>query len=143
MTTRRTLLISVLGAVLVTETVGKSQAAQSVVEVLALPHWPVTKALEPVFALLAKYEGRMQVIRMDVEGADGERRLKAIGLKGHVPIVLMIDGNRKFKRADESVVEFVNFPVAAGNPRGLDGAWSVTDFEEALRAALGDRADQK
>jgi len=37
-------------------------------------------------------------------------------------------------------VQMLNFPVAAGSPMGLNGTWSVADFEAALRAALGDKA---
>ena len=33
----------------------------------------------------------------------------------------------------------LNFPAAAGNPMNLNGAWSVADFEAALRASLGEK----
>ena len=114
-------------------------AAQPVVEVLAMGHWPVQKALKPVRDLLAKYQGRVHVTDIDIESADGVKRLKAVGLKGHIPIVLLIDGNKSFKRADGKTVDFVNFPAAAGNPMNLNGSWSVTDFEAALRASLGEQ----
>jgi len=114
-------------------------AAQPLVEVLAMAHWPVQNALKPVRDLLTKYDGRIRVVDMDIESADGEKRLKSIGLKGHIPIVLLIDGNKSFKRADGKTVDFVDFPVAADNPMGLNGIWSVTDFEAALRAALGEK----
>lgn len=118
---------------------GYAAAAQPVVEVLAMTHWPVQKALKPVRDLLAKYDGRVRVVDMDIEGADGVKRLKAVGLKGHIPIVLLIDGNKGFKRADGKTVDFVNFPVAADNPMNLNGTWSVADFEAALRASLGEK----
>ena len=118
---------------------GYAAAAQPVVEVLAMTHWPVQKALKPVRDLLAKYDGRVRVVDMDIEGADGVKRLKAVGLKGHIPIVLLIDGNKRFKRADSKTVDFVNFPVAADNPLNLNGTWSVADFEAALRASLGEK----
>ena len=118
---------------------GYAAAAQPVVEVLAMTHWPVQKALKPVRDLLAKYDGRVRVVDMDIEGADGVKCLKAVGLKGHIPIVLLIDGNKSFKRADGKSVDFVNFPVAAVNPLNLNGTWSVADFEAALRASLGEK----
>jgi len=118
---------------------GYAAAAQPVVEVLAMTHWPVQKALKPVRDLLAKYDGRVRVVDMDIEGTDGVKRLKAVGLKGHIPIVLLIDGNKSFKRADGKTVDFVNFPVAADNPLNLNGTWSVADFETALRASLGEK----
>lgn len=118
---------------------GSAQAAQPVVEVLSMSHWPVRKALEPVMDFLAHYQGRVQVKQMDIESEEGVKRLKSIGLKGHIPVVLMIDGVRTFKRPDGSNVEFLNFPAAASNPMGLNGAWRVSDFEDALKAALGEK----
>jgi hypothetical protein len=118
---------------------GYAAAAQPVVEVLAMAHWPVQNALKPVRDLLAKYQGRLRVTEADIESPDGVKRLKAVGLKGHIPIVLLIDGNKSFKRADGKTVDFVNFPVAADNPLNMNGTWSVADFEAALRASLGEK----
>jgi hypothetical protein len=118
---------------------GYAAAAQPVVEVLAMAHSPVQNALKPVRDLLAKYQGRVRVTEADIESPDGVKRLKAVGLKGHIPIVLLIDGNKSFKRADGKTVDFVNFPVAADNPLNLNGTWSVADFEAALRASLGEK----
>jgi ABC-type glycerol-3-phosphate transport system substrate-binding protein len=128
-----------IGAAGVALSGGYAAAAQPVVEVLAMGHWPVQKALKPVRDLLAKYDGRVRVVDMDIEGSDGVKRLKAVGLKGHIPIVLLIDGNKSFKRADGKTVDFVNFPVAADNPLNLNGTWSVANFEAALRASLGEK----
>jgi hypothetical protein len=104
-----------------------------------MAHWPVQKALKPVRDLLAKYQGRVRVTDIDIESAEGVKRLKSVGLKGHIPIVLLIDGNKSFKRADGKTVDFVEFPVAADNPMNLNGTWSVADFEAALRATLGEK----
>jgi len=139
METRRDVLV-LIGAAGFALYSGAVAAAPPVVEVLAMGHWPVQNALKPVRDLLAKYEGRVRVIDTDIEGAEGEKRAKAVGLKGHIPIVILIDGSKSFKRADGKTVEFVNFPAAAGNPMGLNGAWTVADLEAALRAALGEKA---
>ena len=128
-----------IGAAGVALSGGYAAATQPIVEVLAMTYWPVQKALKPVRDLLAKYDGRVRVVDMDIEGSDGVKRLKAIGLTGHIPIVLLIDGNKSFKRADGKSVDFVNFPVAADNPLNLNGTWSVADFEAALRASLGEK----
>jgi hypothetical protein len=138
MTTRRNVLF-MIGATCMVLSSGYAIAAQPLVEVLAMSHWPVQNALKPVRDLLAKYAGRVQVVETDVESPAGEKRLKSIGLKGHIPIVLLIDGKKSFKRTDGKQIEFVNFPAAAGNPMGLNGAWTVEDFEAALRATLGEK----
>ena len=135
MITRRTVLLAAAGLLVA----GRALAAQPVIEVLAMGHSPVQSALKPVRELLAKYPGRVRVSETDIESPDGVKRLKAVGLKGHIPIVLLIDGKQSFTRADGKTVEFVNFPAAAGNPMNLNGTWSVADFEAALRASLGEK----
>ena len=137
MKTRRSFL-GLLGGCAVVFAAGTAHAAQPVVEILAMTHSPVRSALAPVRAVLAKYSDRVRLVELDIESAEGEKREKAVGLKGHIPIVLLIDGRSSFKRADGTVVAFVNFPAAAGNPLGLNGSWTVADFEAAIKAALGE-----
>ena len=138
MMSRRQVLL-MIGATGVALSGGYAATAQPVIEVLAMAHSPVQNALKPVRDLLAKYQGRVRVTEADIESPDGVKRLKAVGLKGHIPIVLLIDGNKSFKRADGKTVDFVNFPVAADNPLNMNGTWSVADFEAALRASLGEK----
>jgi len=118
---------------------GRAGAATSpaTIEVLAMGHWPVQDALKPVRAALAKFGERVRVVDVDIESPEGEKRAKAIGLKGHIPIVILINGSKSFKRPDGRTVEFVNFPAASSNPMGLNGAWTVSDFEAAVQAAVG------
>jgi hypothetical protein len=139
MKTRRGFLVTLAGCA-VAFWAGPSYAAQPVVEILAMTHSPVRNALAPVREVLAKYTNRVRLVELDIESAQGEKRQKTIGLKGHIPIILLIDGRRSFKRPDGTVVEFVNFPAAAGNPLGLNGSWTVADFDAALRAAVGEPA---
>jgi hypothetical protein len=139
MKTRRSFL-GLLGGCAVVFAAGTAHAAQPVVEILAMTHSPVRNALAPVRAVLAKYSDRVRLVELDIESAEGEKREKAVGLKGHIPIVLLIDGRSSFKRPDGTVVAFVNFPAAAGNPLGLNGSWTVVDFEAAIKAALGEPA---
>jgi hypothetical protein len=138
MRTRRQFVL-MLGAASIALFASHAFAAQPTVEVIAIGHWPVQNALKPVREVLAKYAGKIRVVDLDAESADGEKRLKAVGLKGHIPIALLIDGTKSFKLSDGKTIEFVNFPAAAGNPMGLNGAWTVADFDAALRAALGEK----
>jgi hypothetical protein len=112
-------------------------AAPATVEIIALPHAPVQSALKPVRDILGGLGGRVKVLELDSESAAGEKRIKAVGLKGHVPILLLINGSVKFKRADGTAVVFKDFPAGAGNPLGLNVTWAVADFEAAVKAALG------
>lgn len=135
MLTRRTFMAAGAAA-LVLSGARNVYAGQPVVEIISLPHWPVQAALKPIRGVLAKFGSRIRVIELNADETDGRKRLKSIGLRGHVPAVILIDGMYRFKRADGSVVEFLNFPAQADSPMGLSGAWSAKDVEAALLGRL-------
>jgi len=111
--------------------------AQTTVEIVAMTHSPVQNALKPVRDFLGTLGDHVKVTDLDSESPAGEKRIKAVGEKGHVPILLLVNGNAHFKRPDGTLVVFKDFPAGAGNPLGLNGSWSVADFEAAVKAALG------
>ncbi len=138
MPTRRDILaLGVVAAALVLAKAYQANSAQATVEIVALSHYPVRDALKPVRDFLGTLGGQVKVVEIDAESAAGEKRIKDVGLKGHVPMLLLINGSDKFKRADGAQVEFKDFPAKANNPLGLNGTWSVADFEAAVKAALG------
>ena len=139
MATRRSVavaLAAIAAIALSTEPVAAG-AAQPTVEIIALPHSPVQSALKPVRDYLGTLGARVKVVELDAESPAGEKRIGSAGLKGHVPILLLINGSDRYKRADGTAVEFKDFPAKADNPLGLNGSWTVADFESAVNAALG------
>jgi len=131
MNTRRNFLavlaISALGL-----TAGQALAAPPIVEILAMPHPPVTMALAPLRDWLATQGTKLKVVELNVETPQGEKRLAAVGLSGHIPIVILIDGQYRHKRKDGTALEFVNFPAIAGAPSGVRGSWTTADVQGAL-----------
>ena len=109
-------------------------AAAPLVEVIAYAHPPVQSALKPLRDSLARQGAKVRVVEIDMDTPQAERRLQAVGLKGHIPVVILIDGQYRYKRADGSTVEFVNFPADPGTPTGVKGTWSATDVEAALKS---------
>jgi len=134
---RDILALAVCATVLVITKGFEAHGAQPTIEIVALSHYPVRDALKPVRDFLGTLGGQVKVVEIDAGSAAGEKRIKEVGLKGHIPIVLLINGGDKFKRADGTQVEFKDLPVKASNPLGLNGSWSVADFEAAVQAALG------
>ena len=114
-----------------------ARAAPPTIEIIALPHWPVQNALKPVRDFLAALGDKVKVVEIDAESPAGEKRLAALGLRGHIPILLVINGSDQFKRADGTAVLFKDFPAKADNPLGINGSWTVADFQTAVNAALG------
>ena len=137
MITRRTLLAALAGAALLQ---GANLAyAQTPVEVdiVALGHWPVQKALDPARAVLETYGDKVAVQEFDAEDDDGLAVIEKTGQHGHVPLIILINGAYQFTRADGSSIEFFSFPSGKANPLGAEGSWSVDDLKAVLDAQLG------
>ena len=115
---------------------GIANAAPPVVEIVAFAHPPVQSALKPLRDWLAQQGAKFRVVEFDMETPEGERRLQAVGVKGHVPIVVLIDGQYRHKRADGSAVEFISFPAGPGTPAGVKGTWSAADVQAILKSSL-------
>ena len=137
MTTRRDFFAVVLAATAVALQREAAAATPPTVEIIALSHWPVQNALKPVRDFLVPLGAQVKVVELDAESPEGEKRIGAVGLKGHIPILLLINGSDQFKRPDGTAVEFKDFPAKADNPLGLNGSWSIADFEAAVNAAIG------
>jgi hypothetical protein len=131
MTTRRHFIV-VIGIAVLALAADVSSAAPPTVEIIAMGHPPVQSALRPLREWLARQGGRLRVVEVDAEGPQGEKRLAAIGLTGHVPIVILIDGKRQYRRKDGSTVSFVNFPAVKESPPGIRGDWLIEDVQAAL-----------
>ena len=111
---------------------GSAFAAPPMVEIVAMPHPPVKMALAPLRTWLATQGGKLKVVETDVESPQGEKRLQSVGLAGHVPIVILIDGQFRQKRKDGAAMEFVNFPAIDGAPVGVRGTWTTADVQAVL-----------
>ncbi len=136
MTVARRNLLAAAAASCLTLGLSTAWGAPSVVEVIAFAHPPVQSALKPLRDWLARQGAKLRVVEIDMETPEAERRLQAVGLKGHIPIVVLIDGQYWHKRADGSTVEFVSFPAGPGTPPGLKGSWSAADVEAVLKSRL-------
>ena len=131
MNTRRNFLAAVAASALALAA-GNALAAPPTVEIVAMAHPPVKMALAPLRNWLAAQGGKLKVVEVDVESPAGEKRLAAVGLDGHIPIVILIDGQYRQKRKDGAAMEFVNFPAIEGAPPGVRGKWTAADVQAVL-----------
>lgn len=113
---------------------GPAWAAPPVIEIIAFAHPPVISALKPLREWLATQSGKLKVVEVNMETPEGERRLKALGITRHVPVVVLVDGAYRHVRKDGSAVEFVSFPAGPGTPAGVKGGWSAEDVKAAVQA---------
>lgn len=115
---------------------GHTLAAAPVVEIVAMPHPPVKTALSPLRDWLAAQGNKVTIKEIDSESADGIKRMQAVGLSGHIPVLILIDGQYKIKRKDGITVEFVNFPNQPNTPQGARGNWTIDDVQAFLAARI-------
>ena len=125
-----------LAAATLTLATGPVLAATPTVEIIAMPHPPVRMALAPLREWLAAQGSKLRVIETDIESPQGEKRLAGIGLSGHIPVVILIDGQFRHKRKDGAGVEFMNFPDVAGAPPGVRGKWTTAEVQFVLNAKV-------
>jgi len=138
MITRRTLLATLATAALLQGANFAYAATPVEVNIVALGHWPVQKALDPARALLETYGDKVVVQEFDAEADDGLALVEGAGQSGHVPLIILINGAYQFTLADGKVVEFFSFPSGAANPLGGgDGSWSIDDLKTVLDTEIG------
>ena len=128
--------IATMAAGVLSLAAGAAWAAMPTVEISAMAHPPVRDALKPLRGWLASQGGKLRVVEIDAESAQGEKRLGSVGLKGHIPITILVEGNYRHQRKDGSTVDFVNFPAAKGSPPGITGNWTTADVEAVLTGSM-------
>lgn len=131
MNTRRNFFAAMIASTL-TLAAGSALPAPPTVEIVAMAHPPVKMALAPLRQWLAAQGNKVKVIEVDVESPLGEKRLAAVGLDGHIPIVILIDGQYRQRRKDGATMEFVNFPAIDSAPPGVRGKWTTADVQAVL-----------
>ncbi len=113
--------------------IAQAQAAAPVlVEVFAYAHPPVAEALKPVREMLARQGAAVRVLEIDLDQPDAEKRVAALGVKGHVAALILVGGQRSFKRADGSALEFVNFPAGSAGPAAMRSTWTPAELQAVI-----------
>lgn len=137
MINRRTLMAA-LAATALLQSAPVAYAADPVaVEIIGLAHWPVQDALKPILEMLEGFGGQITVTEYDADTQEGKDKMSDAGQRGHVPVLILIDGEYQFTREDGTAIEFLNFPADAENPANLNGSWSVDDVEFVVNRAVG------
>jgi len=127
---RRYLILVLMATLALAATAAR--AAPPSVEIIAMAHPPVQAALQPLRTWLAAQGTKLTLQEIDSASAEGAARMSAAGLTGHIPILILIDGQYRFPRKDGSAVAFVNFPNLPASPPGVRGNWLSSDVEAVL-----------
>jgi hypothetical protein len=130
MNTSRRRLFQFAATALLATSLSTAWAAKPVVEIVAFGHPPVQAALKPLREWLATQGKKFSVVEIDMETPAGEKRAAEVGITGHVPILILVNGKYTFSRKDASTVELKSFPSAAVTK----GAWTIEDAKTAILA---------
>lgn len=108
------------------------------VEIGYLSHGPVKDALNEVDKLLARYSGKVQVSRYDLDTVEGKAFAKRVNLTTHTPLVLYINGQMEVEGKEGRKVKLFSFPAGLGSGITPGSGWNMIDLEAALdRATAG------
>jgi hypothetical protein len=106
------------------------------VDVIALNHPPLQPVLTELDQILAPYGDRIHVTHYDFDTPDGANFASKMGLSGHIPLVIFIDGKDTFT-LDGRKVTFESFPQGEGTGIVADGAWTMADVDAVLKKTTG------
>lgn len=134
--TVRALFFVALIAFLGFNVAGMAMAAPPKVEIIAMPHPPVRAALAPLRTWLTEQGKKVTVVEIDADSASGIGRLEKIGLRGHIPIVILIDGTYRHKLKTGRTIDLINFPDIEGAPPAVRGKWTDSDVRSILSGRM-------
>ena len=100
------------------------------IEVLYMNHGPLRPTLRELDELFTGYGDKIAVYGYDFYSEEGEGFKAEKGIKGHVPLVLWIDGKSTLK-VNGTPVQFRGFPTGSG-PAFFQGKWDMGVLKEAL-----------
>ncbi len=100
------------------------------IDLLYMNHGPLRPTLRDLEKLFDGYGDRIAVYGYDFYSEEGERFKAEKGIKGHVPLVLWIDGKSTLK-VNGTPVTFSGFPTGSG-PAFFQGKWNMDVLKEAL-----------
>jgi len=106
------------------------------VDILYLNHPPVLPVLDQVASVLEPYGDKVKVTRYDFDTPEGAAFAKKVGITGHDPLAIFVNGSQTFN-LDNRVVTFNSFPQGAGTGMVPDGAWSIDDLDAVLKIVTG------
>ncbi len=120
----------IMAALLIAVPLSSVAKEQVNVDVLYMNHGPMQPILRELRILFPKYKDKLTLSWYDVESKEGIAFKAKRGIKGHVPMVIWIDG--KFEQVvNNSKIKFTGFPTGAG-PSFAQGKWTFDDLAAVL-----------
>jgi hypothetical protein len=101
------------------------------VEILYMNHGPMEPTLRDLRELFAGFQDKVSAHWYDVDQAAGKAFMEDKKIQGHVPLLILVNGEKQFKSSGREVI-LQGFPTGAGPFSSVEGNWSVADLRLIL-----------
>jgi hypothetical protein len=105
------------------------------VEVLYMNHGPLQASLQEIRNVFSQFKGKIAVSWYDFESKEGEEFMAKKKITQHIPLVIWMDDQVKFK-VDGRETVFAGFPTGSG-PAFFQGKWTMADLQKVLDQLTG------
>ena len=105
------------------------------IEILYMNHGPLQDSLKEMQNVFSRYKGKVNVSWYDFGSKEGEEFMVKKGITQHVPLVIWMDNQVKFKVDGKDMV-FAGFPTGSG-PAFFQGKWAMADLQKVLDQLTG------
>lgn len=111
---------------------GQSSAANKIqVDILYMNHGPMRPTVAKIKTLLDSYGNSVQASWYDVDQPAGKSYMKKQKIVGHIPMLIMIDGQSDFS-IDGKEIQLRGLPTGASPFKRVEGNWSPDDLKLLL-----------
>ncbi len=112
----------------------ESHAEQPInVEILFMNHGPMQPTIRNLKSLFKSKAGNVQTSWFDFDQQSGKAFMKKKGLRGHIPLLIYINGAHTFHIRGRRVI-FMGFPTGKGPFRHVEGKWTIQDLEQVIQS---------
>jgi hypothetical protein len=105
------------------------------IEVLYMNHGPLQASLQEIRNVFSQFKGKIVVSWYDFESKEGEEFKAKKKIIQHIPLVIWMDDQVKFKVDGKDTV-FAGFPTGSG-PAFFQGKWTMSDLQKVLDQLTG------
>lgn len=102
-------------------------------EILFMNHGPMQPTIRNLKALFKRNAGRVRVSWFDFDKQSGKSFMATKGIKGHIPLLIYINGDHTFDFGGRKVT-FMGFPTGKGPFRQVQGKWTVRELEQVIHS---------
>jgi len=105
------------------------------IEILYMNHGPLEDSIDGIKKVFSNYKDKVSVSWYDFDTKEGEAFMAKKGVRQHIPLVIWMDNQVKFKVDGKDIV-FAGFPTGSG-PAFFQGKWTLADLQKVLNQITG------